>query len=202
MKMKFIVNENVLIPRQDTEILVEEVIKLCKNIKNPKILDLCTGSGAIAISLAKNICGSKVTGGDISKEAIEVAKKNNQNLNTNVEFNQSDLFKNINGKFYVIVSNPPYIKSEVIKSLNKDVQNEPILALDGGIDGLTIYRRIINEAYKFLEEDGYLCFEIGFDQREAVANLIEKTKKYKDVNCIKDLAGLNRVIICKKNKFH
>ena len=101
-------------------------------------------------------------------------------------------------KFDIIVSNPPYIKSDVIKTLDKEVQNEPILALDGGKDGLDIYRRIIDDAYKYLKEDGYLCLEIGYDQKEEVIKLIEKTNKYKDVYAKKDFAGNNRIVICKK----
>ena len=136
MKMDFFVNENVLIPRPDTEILVEEVIKIAKKIEKPRILDLCTGSGAIAISIAKNIPTAEVYAIDISEKALEVAKKNANRLDTNVKFVKSNLFSNIGKvKFDIIVSNPPYIKKEDIKLLSEEVKNEPIIALDAGYDG-------------------------------------------------------------------
>ena len=131
MKMDFFVNENVLIPRPDTEILVEEVINLAKKIDNPKILDLCTGSGAIAISIAKNVPSAEVLAIDISEKALEVAKKNANNLQSKVKFKKSNLFSNIGKmKFDIIVSNPPYIKKYDIKLLSNEVQKEPQIALD------------------------------------------------------------------------
>ena len=143
MKMDFFVDENTLIPRPDTEILVEEVIKIAKQKYNPKILDLCTGSGAIAISLKKYVPNSEIIGIDISEKAIEVANKNANKLNVDVKFIKSDLFEKLKKeKFDIIVSNPPYIKKEEIKKLSKEVQKEPELALDGGIDGLDFYRKI------------------------------------------------------------
>lgn len=172
--------------------------------KNLKILDLCTGSGAIGISIANNISGCKVTLSDISKEALEVTKKNciKNKVEDRVNIIQSDLFESIdeNNKFDIIVSNPPYIKTDVIKTLDKEVQNEPILALDGGEDGLDIYRRIIKEAHKYLKCNGYLCLEIGYDQKEDVTKLIEKTNYYQDKYSKKDLAGNDRIIICKKKE--
>lgn len=198
MKLNFTVNKNVLIPRQDTEILVQEAIDLCKKNKCKTIFDLCTGSGAIAISISKAISNAEVYAGDISKDALEVAKYNNKNLNANVHFIETDMFKNINQKFDIIVSNPPYIKTKVINKLDKEVQKEPIIALDGGEDGLFFYKEIINNAYKYLKEDGYLCLEIGYDQREEVIDLIKKTNSYKDIYSKKDLAGLDRIIVCKK----
>lgn len=200
MKLNFYVDKNVLIPQPDTEILVESVIELSKKIKaNVKILDLCTGSGAIAISidyiLKQNNIKSEVFASDISSKALEIAKRNNQENNTNVKFILSNLFTNIDNKFNIIVSNPPYIKTKEIEALSKQVQNEPILALDGGIDGLDFYKKIVEEAYKYITESGYLCLEIGYDQKEDVIKLINKNNNYKYEKCIKDLSNNNRCII-------
>lgn len=158
MKLKFKVNQDVLIPRQDTEILVEEVLSLAKNKEDFSIFDLCTGSGAIAISISKVIEKAKVYAGDISKKALEIAEYNNKNLNTHVTFFETDMFKNVNQKFNIIVSNPPYIKTDVINMLDKEVQKEPIIALDGGKDGLFFYREIINNSYKYLKEERIFMF--------------------------------------------
>ena len=202
MKMTFYVDENVLIPRQDTETLVEEVIKISKKIGAKKILDLCTGSGAIAVSLAKYIEKSQITAVDISKKALNVAKMNakNNEVETKITFVESDLFNNIKKEKYdIIVSNPPYIKKEVLKSLDKEVQKEPKLALDGGYDGLDFYRKIINKAEEYLKFNGYLCFEIGYDQKEDVEDLLKNEEKYTNIQCIKDLCDNDRVIIAKLN---
>ena len=198
MGLNFFVNENVLIPQPDTEILVEEVIEISKTIDKPKILDLCTGSGAIAVSLKKNIEKGKVSASDISLKALEVAKINAKNNNVEVDFIESDLFENIDKKFDIIVTNPPYIKTEVIKKLSLEVQNEPEIALNGGQDGLDFYRKIINNAYKHLEKNGYLALEIGYDQKEDVIDLIENSNQYKEVYSKKDLAGNDRIIVCKR----
>ena len=200
MKLNFYVDKNVLIPQPDTEILVESVIELSKKIKaNVKILDLCTGSGAIAISidyiLKQNNIKPEVFASDISSKALEIAKRNNQENNTNVKFILSNLFTNIDNKFNIIVSNPPYIKTKEIEALSKQVQNEPILALNGGIDGLDFYKKIVEEAYKYITESGYLCLEIGYDQKEDVIELINKNNNYKYEKCIKDLSNNNRCII-------
>ena len=211
--IEFIVDKSVLIPQPDTEILVEEVINICieqyAHQSKLNILDLCTGSGAIGIAIAKNIENANITLSDISKNALNIAKKNCINVgegiysarnkeNNKIKIIQSDLFQNINEKFDIIVSNPPYIKTCVIKTLSKEVQNEPSIALDGGEDGLKIYREIINEAHKYLGKDRHLCLEIGYDQKEEVINLIKNNGNYKDVYSKKDLAGNNRIIICKK----
>lgn len=199
MKLNFFVNEDVLIPRQDTETLVEEVIKIAKASKDREILDLCTGSGAIAVSLAKYIEESQITAIDISKEALKIAKKNavNNQVENKITWLQSDLFKNISSKkFDIIVSNPPYIKRDIIKTLDKDVQKEPKIALDGGYDGLDFYRKIIKNAYQYLKYNGYLCLEIGYDQKIDVIELLENAE-YRDIYCKKDMYGNDRVIVAK-----
>lgn len=202
MKMDFFVDENVLIPRPDTEILVEEVIKIAQKYNSPRILDLCTGSGAIAVSLAKYIENSQITAVDISTKAISVAKLNakNNNVENQITFVESDLFKQLpKEKYDIIVSNPPYIKKEIIKSLDKEVQNEPKIALDGGYDGLDFYRKIINNADEFLKFTGYVCLEIGYDQKDDVLELFESKGKYVDATCKKDLFDNDRVVIARLN---
>lgn len=197
MKLNFYVNENVLIPRPDTEILVEEVINFCnKNVKKAyKILDLCAGSGAIGIAIATYVSNSQVTCVDISKEALEIAKKNAKlNNSSNIEFIKSDMFENVVGKYDIIVSNPPYIKKQVISTLNKEVQKEPIIALDGGKDGLHFYRVIADKSYNYINNSGMLFLEIGYDQKEEVISLLEN-KGYKNVYSKKDLNGNNRIIV-------
>ncbi len=199
MGMEFFMNENVLIPQPDTEILVETVLDICKRYGNQslRILDLCTGSGAIAISLSK-ILNTQVFASDVSTKALKVAEKNNVLNNSKVEFIESNLFEQINGeKFDIIVSNPPYIKNEEIKSLSKQVQNEPYIALSGGEDGLDFYRKIIDEAYKHINKNGYLCLEIGYDQKEDLIKLIKQNENYEYENCIKDLSNNDRCIIAK-----
>jgi len=200
MKMNFYVNSNVLIPRPDTEILVEEVIKIGSTKKNPTILDLCTGSGAIAVSLAKYLPNAKIYASDISEKALEVAKINakNNEVEGRIQFVKSDLFQKMEGmKFDIIVSNPPYIKTAVIKSLDAEVQKEPIIALDGGKDGLKFYREIVEQAYSHLKYESYLCFEIGYDQKEEVTEIIKNSKVYSGTYCKKDLYDNDRIIITK-----
>ena len=200
MKLMFYVDENVLIPRPDTEVLVEEVIKLAKSINAKKILDLCTGSGAIAVSLAKYIEGSQITATDISRKALSIAKLNatNNNVEDRITFVSSDLFQNISEEKYdIIVSNPPYIKRKVIKTLDEEVKREPIIALDGGNDGLDFYKKIIGNAYQYLKYKGYLCLEIGYDQKDEVIDLINKEEKYIDTYSKKDLFDNDRIVITK-----
>ena len=213
MGISFIVNENVLIPRQDTETLVEEVIREVKEgtaqNKAPRsgyqILDLCCGSGAIGVSLCKHLEDVKVTAADVSDKAIAVAKMNAQNagVGKRMKFLAGDLFgslrKGIGGtKFHMIVSNPPYIKRDVIPTLQREVaEHEPMLALDGGEDGLDFYRRIIKEAPDYLKPNGLLFLEIGHDQGEEVCALAEDTDRFEDLQIIKDLPGLDRVVRCR-----
>lgn len=198
MKLSFFVDKNVLIPRQDTEILVEEVINIAKKNNAKKILDLCTGSGAIAVSLAKYLPQAEITAIDISNEALKIAKKNaiSNNVENQITFISSDMFTNLNEeKFDIIVSNPPYIKTNVIKNLDIHVQNEPYIALDGGKDGLDFYKKIINESYQYLKYNGYLCLEIGFDQKIDVIELIENTESFTGTYSKKDLFDNDRIIV-------
>ena len=195
MGLNFFVNENVLIPQPDTEIIVEETLKKCKELL------LKNGSGAIAVSL-ENFLGDKseVFASDISTKALEVAKNNNEKNNTNVRFIESNLFENIQEqKFNIIVSNPPYIRSNVINNLPKQVQNEPHLALDGGEDGLKFYKKIIEQACNYIE-NGYLILEIGYDQKEDVENLLKENKNYSEIKTIQDFSGNDRCVIAKVGK--
>lgn len=198
MKINFIVTKDVLIPQPDTEILVEEAIKIANRLDNPLILDLCTGSGAIAVSLAKNIPNAKIVATDISKRALEIARQNaklNGVLN-NIDFIESNLFDKIkNIKFDIIVSNPPYIETDEIRKLPKDVRQEPTIALDGGKDGLDFYRKIFAKGNEYLNRQGFLCVEIGYNQKEAVRKIIEKKERYVQTYCIKDLCQNDRVIV-------
>lgn len=203
MNLEIYVDENVLIPQPDTEILVESVLEICNNIKKNtkiKILDLCTGSGAIAIALNyelnKRNINTEIIASDISDNALRVAKKNNVKNNTKVKFIHSDLFENIkDNDFDIIVSNPPYIKKDVIPTLSKQVRNEPIIALDGGDDGLDFYKKIIEQARKYIKNEGYLCLEIGYDQKIEVLNLLNQFEEYRKTKTIKDLSNNDRCII-------
>ncbi len=197
MKLNFYVDENVLIPQPDTEILVEETLK--KINEKSKILDLCTGSGAIAISIehyAKSKTKLEIFASDISKEAIEIAKKNAEYNNANIKFILSNMFENIHEKeFDMLVSNPPYIERNIIPTLSKEVQSEPQIALDGGEDGLDYYRIIAKEGYKYVKLGGYILVEIGYNKKESVINIFNKYKeKYTEIKCIKDLNKQDRVI--------
>ena len=198
MKLNFYVDENVLIPRQDTEVLVEEVIKIAKKIKTKKILDLCTGSGAIAISLAKYLENIQLTAVDISRKALDIAMANakNNHVQDKITFVESNLFQDLRQEKYdLIVSNPPYIRRKELETLDKEVRKEPRLALDGGEDGLDFYRNIMDKGYEYLKYGGYICLEIGYDQKEEVMQIIEDKKHYMGTYCKKDLYDNDRVVV-------
>lgn len=192
MGLNFKVNSNVLVPRQDTETLVEEALKICQ--PGMEILDLGTGSGCIVISLMKNAHGMTAIGSDISKQALLVAKENARLHEVEIEWVRSNLYENISGCFDLIVSNPPYIPQEDILGLMPEVRDfEPVGALDGGVDGLDFYRQIIAQGKDYLNKDGYLYLEIGYDQGPAVTNMM-CAAGYRDVAVVRDLAHQERVV--------
>ena len=194
---EFQVDSNVLIPRMDTEVLVERLIHdIKKSQKELSVLDIGTGSGAIAITIKKET-NAKVFAVDVSEKALEVAKQNAKNLEADVWFDLSDLFESVSDlKVDIVVSNPPYIETDVVQTLDKEVvNNEPILALDGGTDGLDFYRSIIQDAKQHLNAGGKVYFEIGYNQAESVSKLPEKD--YEDIEVIKDYEGNDRVVIAK-----
>ena len=203
MGYTFRVNEHVLVPRQDTEVLVEETIKFLRPGKS--VLDMCTGSGCILISLLKmgtekyymrNIFG---TGVDISEDALKVASYNAKALGVDVTFIQSDLFENVSGKFDILVSNPPYIRTSVIEGLQEEVRlHDPFIALDGKEDGLYFYRKIIADSVNYLNDKAMVLFEIGHDQGKEVSELLGEAG-FTNVWVKKDLAGLDRVVIAMYN---
>lgn len=210
MGLSFLVNENVLIPRQDTEILTEMVWKALK--PGMSILDMCTGSGCILISLLHLVPGCRGTGADISEKALETAAENARRLlpaacgadrpergyepagGGNIQWLQSNLFQEVEGTYDIIVSNPPYIATEVIKELMPEVrEHEPVSALDGAEDGLYFYRQIAGQAAAYLKPEGKLFLEIGYDQAEAVTGLL-KENGFQQIEAVKDYAGLDRVV--------
>lgn len=194
MGLPFRVNEHVLVPRQDTEVLVECALDVLE--PGMRVLDMCTGSGCILISLLKLCSFSNIrgVGVDISKEALEVACSNAKNLGVDASFLHSDLFFGVEGKYDVIVSNPPYIRTSVIAELKEEVKfHDPLLALDGKENGLYFYRRIVEESIQHLQLGGRLYFEIGHDQGEDVSTLMREAG-FSNVTVKKDLAGLDRVV--------
>lgn len=194
MGLSFIVNSDTLIPRGDTEILVEESIDLINKNGYKSVIDIGTGSGAIAVSVGK-YTNTNVSAVDISDGAIAVAKENAKNNDVNVNFVKSNLLSEINDKFDLIISNPPYIESDVISTLEPDVKDyEPILALDGGNDGLDFYRQIVDKLNKNLNNNGSVIFEIGYNQGQVVSNLLSKYN-FKNIYVKQDLAGFDRVVV-------
>lgn len=197
MGMPFRVSDKVLIPRQDTEILVEETLKVVK--PGMHVLDLCTGSGCILISLLRLCPGLAGTGTDVSPEALAVAEENARRLDVKADLIESDLFERIHGMFDVIVSNPPYIPTGVIGQLMAEVRlHDPMLALDGKKDGLYFYRRIVQECDLYLKRGGWLLFEIGHDQGEQVTAIM-RAHHFTGVRVVRDLAGLDRVVLGKRS---
>ena len=205
MGLEFYVDENVLIPQPDTEVVVETAIQFI-NDSNTEIciLDLCTGSGCIGISIAKNIKNARVVLSDIQEKSLAIAQKNaiQNKVEKNIKMVQSNLFEKLkNYQFDTIVSNPPYIETSEIATLSKEVQQEPKIALDGGEDGLFFYNKILKEASSYLKSKGYLVLEIGYNQANAILKIAEQTKKWKIVTlqAIKDLGGNDRVLVFQKN---
>lgn len=194
MGLEFMVSKDVLIPRMDTETLVEEVLRL--GLSNVRVLDICTGSGCILLSILKYVYGSSGVGVDISDGALGVAEANSEALGIDATFIKSDMFENIpkDERFDIVVSNPPYIRSDVIGTLMSEVKDyEPLLALDGSEDGLKFYRIIADEASEYLNNGGMLFLEIGYDQGAEVSALLSAAG-FMDVEVIKDLSGLDRVV--------
>ena len=202
MGLTFIVSKDVLIPRPDTETLVEDILTVFDKDSAPYILDVCTGPGTILYSLLHYLPQAMGLGLDISKEALAVAVKNREQLELTerAKLCYSDLLSALSGDtvyentFDLIVSNPPYIPSEEILTLEPEVQHEPVIALDGGVDGLDFYRRLLAEAPKYLKTGGYLAVEIGYDQAEAVTDIAKSVGVYSEVMAQKDLGGIVRVL--------
>ncbi len=200
MGMRFYVDHRVLIPRQDTETLVEAAIIALQGQKNPRVLDLCTGSGCIGISIATLAPHAQLTLADISTGALEVAKKNAHDLNVDVLLRHGDLFKAVGReKFDLIVSNPPYIPSDELADLQPEVRREPALALDGGADGLDFYRRIAEEAGQHLLPGGSIYLEVGMGEAQAVLAMLKSSLDCADSGVIQDLCGIERIVWARSN---
>lgn len=202
--LDFMVDERVLIPRPETELLVETAAEIVFSRFNGSaqaadLLDLCTGSGniAIALGLTKGITNCKIVASDISDDALDVARKNADlnGVSTRINFVKSDLFNNIDGKFDVIASNPPYIAKREFPTLQEEVLREPILALDGGEDGLDFYRRIIAGASAHLKQSGVIVMEIGYGQRRAIEDIIKKSGEFKVTAVKKDQNMIDRIVV-------
>lgn len=211
MGYDFYVDENVLVPRQDTETLVEEALKLLKDQQEPYILDMCTGSGCILLSILKELPDAGGVGADLSEAALKVAEKNAERLQVQdrVFFTHSDLFS---GEYFtqnsskkqteydMLISNPPYIATEEIQKLMEEVRlHDPYIALDGKEDGLYFYRSITAQCSRYLKPGGWLLYEIGYDQGTSVSDIMKKAG-FVHVNVKKDLAGLDRVVLGQKKK--
>ncbi|MDP3732362.1 MAG: peptide chain release factor N(5)-glutamine methyltransferase [Candidatus Omnitrophota bacterium] len=203
MGLEFKITPDVFIPRPETEILVEKTIDIFHSSKFivHSLLDIGTGSGCIAISLAKFLPKAKITAIDISENAIKIAKQNALLNNVKVNFLTSDLFSNYELRttnYELIISNPPYIPTQEIETLQPEVKYEPYMALDGGKDGLNFYRRIIDKASRYLKKGGFLIMEMGFNQKDAIKNIFQKSGYFQIIESIKDYNNMDRVIIAKK----
>lgn len=195
MGMRFYVDNRVLIPRQDTETLVEAAIVALQGYENPRVLDLCTGSGCIGLSIATLVSGAQVTLTDISTGALDVARKNAHDLSCDVTFRHGDLFKAVGKeKFDLIASNPPYIPTDEVLTLQAEVRHEPSLALDGGKDGLDFYRRIAEEAPAHLNKGGCIYLEVGMGEAQDVLHLLNENINCADSGVINDLCGIERIV--------
>ena len=206
MGLEFKVTPDVLIPRPETEILVETVLKHCQGLENTglDILEIGTGSGCVAVSLAEFLPNAKITATDISDKALVIAKENARLHNAGIVFLQGDLFANHDlqiANYDIIVSNPPYVAGADIDSLQPEIKYEPRIALDGGRDGLDFYRRIIQEAPLYLKEKGQLYLEMGFGQRGRIEENFRDSQKFEVMEIFKDYNGIERVIISKKVKY-
>ena len=208
--LEFKVRPGVFIPRPETEILVEKAIKLVHSpqstVHSPRILDIGTGSGNIAISLARNISNARITAIDISQDAIDLAKENAKlnEVEGRIEFINADILSatayELRPMSYdLIISNPPYIKSGDIAGLQPEVQKEPRLALDGGLDGLDFYRKIIKPSHKFLKPNGILLFEIGLNQAQDISDIVKGYSMFKVEEIVKDYCGIERILIINKS---
>ena len=197
MGLDFKVNKNVLIPRPETEILVEAALKY---VKGKKILDLGTGSGCIAVSIAKKLPAGEITAVDISKDALELAKENAKLNGVKIRFLRANFFKGLSAKYDLIISNPPYVPCGQIRSLQPELQYEPLVALDGGSDGLASYRKIIKEAPDYLKDSGILIMEMGFNQRKYIEDIFKETEYFDIIEIIKDYNNIDRIIVAKKGK--
>ena len=207
MGLEFKVNKEVFIPRPETEILVETAIEIARRLSvmddRLKILDIGTGSGCIAVSLAKFMRGVEVIATDISDKALEIAKQNARLNNVEVNFLQSDLFSAFSfqlSAFSLIISNLPYIPIAKIDSLQPELSYEPRIALDGGKDGLDFYRRIIRQAPAYLKEGGLLILEMGFGQRGLIEGILKNSKNFQIIEIVKDYNQIDRIIIAKKEE--
>jgi release factor glutamine methyltransferase len=205
MGLEFKVDRDVFIPRPETEILVETALRMATGFKpqasSLNILDIGTGSGNIAISLAKFLRGCEIKAVDISGKALKIAKENAQLNNVSINFLESDLFDNYNLQsitYDLIVSNPPYIPTLDINHLQPEIKYEPGIALDGGRDGLDFYRRLIANSVDYLKEDGLLILEMGFNQRASIGNIFQKSGKFEIIEVVKDYNNIERVIVARK----
>ncbi len=204
--LEFKVDQRVLIPRPDTETLVEVVIEQLANKENPKIIDLGTGSGAIAITLATNLKSPFIYATDVSKEALEVAKENakSNNVESQIEFLCGDLFeplknKDIEGQIDCVVSNPPYVSKDELETLPREIKDyEPIVALESTEEGIFFHEKIIEGSLDFLNKSGILALEVGLGQADKVADLIQNRKDFKSVEIKKDLGGIERIVVSRK----